>query len=233
MLFLVLAVILCVLCVAAGQFVQRNRELARYAPLRDEIQAQVCFETALGLGRTCILRRGGLAAPRGYWQTVTGQARLTVGAHAFMLFAPRALSEYAFTGCETSIALTQMRSGPAGREWIVITGPSDGRQVQLAIMPDNLPGTWNALLGTGAALVPLVEAMPHDSRMSRWLGRRRPWQFALIWWAGTMACILVVPAAVAVWRGSDVHEVWLFNAVVLSTASTVLTVRHRQRRTGA
>jgi hypothetical protein len=89
--FLIVVLILCVLCVAAGIFIQRNREsiqrnreLARYAPLRSEIQAQACFHTALGLGRTRILRRGGLRGTRGYWQTVQGRVRLTVGTDAFI-----------------------------------------------------------------------------------------------------------------------------------------------------
>jgi hypothetical protein len=32
-----------------------------------------------------------------------------------------------------------MRFGPAKRDWIVITGPDDGHQVQLAILPTDLP----------------------------------------------------------------------------------------------
>jgi hypothetical protein len=39
----------------------------------------------------------------------------------------------------------------ADRDWIVITGPADGSQVQLAITTDNLLDVWQALAGTGAA----------------------------------------------------------------------------------
>ncbi len=138
--FLVLAVIV---CVAAGLLIRRNRERARNAPLRSEINTQVRFETTLGLRHTFILRDG-------YWQTERGQGRLTVGTDAFIISAPQALREYAFSGCQTSITRTQMQFGPAGRDCIVITGPAGGRQIQLAIMPDNLPGTWNALAATGA-----------------------------------------------------------------------------------
>lgn len=35
---------------------------------------------------------------------------------------PQALREYVFTGCESSITLSQMPSGLAARDWIVITG---------------------------------------------------------------------------------------------------------------
>jgi hypothetical protein len=152
--FLILAAIL---CVVAALIIQRNRERARNAPLRGEIEAQVCFRTPLR--RVCKLGTGGFGGNRGVWIDVRGPKRLTVGTDAFMISAPQALREFAFTGRETSIALTRMRFGPAGRDWIVITGQASGRPVQLALLPfdlppDDLPNTWHALAGTGASLLP-------------------------------------------------------------------------------
>ena len=146
--FLVLAVIL---CVAVALLIRRNREHTMNAPLRSEIKAQVCFATALRRAR--ILGTGGFGGTRGIWIDLRGWTRLTAGTDAFIISAPQALREFAFTGRETSISLTQMRFGPAKRDWIVITGADDGRKVQLAIMPKNLADTWNALAATGAALI--------------------------------------------------------------------------------
>ena len=146
--FVILATIV---CVAAGLVIRRNRTHARNAPLRSAIEAQVCSETALS--RVCKLGTGGRGGTRGVWIDVRGPKRLIVGTDAFMISAPQALREFVFTGRESSIALTQLRFGPAGRDWIVITGLADGSQVQLAITTDgNLMDAWQALAGTGAAL---------------------------------------------------------------------------------
>jgi hypothetical protein len=83
---------------------------------------------------------------------VRGPKRLTVGTDAFMVSAPQALREFVFTGREASIAFTQMGFGRADRDWIVITGQADRRQVQLAITNDNPQDVWRALAGTGAAV---------------------------------------------------------------------------------
>lgn len=147
MVFVILAV---VVCGAAGLVIQRNRQRAGNAPVRGEIEARVCFESPLdGVEK---LGSGGFGGTR-YWYTQKGPKRLIVGADAFMISAPQALSEFVFTGAESSITLTQMRFGPAGRDWIVITGHSGGRQVQLAITHGgNLMDIWRALAATGAAL---------------------------------------------------------------------------------
>jgi len=147
--FLVLAAIL---CVAVALLIRRDRERTRNAPLRSEIQAQVRYETRLR--RACTLGTGGFGGTRDTWIDVKGMTRLTVGTDAFIISAPQALREFAFTGRETSIALTRMRFGPAGRDWIVITGPDNGRQIRLAILPGNPTGTYDALAATGAALMP-------------------------------------------------------------------------------
>ena len=140
-----------VVCGVAGLIVQRNRGRARNAPLRGEIEAQVRFET--DLGHLCKLGTGGFGGTRGVWINVRGPKRLTVGTDAFMISAPQALREFVFTGRESSIALTQMRFGPVGRDWIVITGQDGGRQVQLAIMPNGtVMDVWQALAATGAEL---------------------------------------------------------------------------------
>ena len=146
--------LLVALAIIAGwvfMFMRRNRERGRNAPLRDEIEAQVCFETILY--RASILGTGGFGGTRGYWISVRGPKRLIVGTDAFMVSAPQALREFVFTGRESSIAFSQAPSRRVVRDWIVITGQVGGRQVHLAITQDNLPDIWQALAGTGAALV--------------------------------------------------------------------------------
>jgi hypothetical protein len=129
-------------------FTRRNRERARNAPLRGEIEAQVCFETALD--RASILGTGGFGGTRGVWIPLRGPKRLVVGTDAFMVSAPQALREFVFRGPESSIAFGQAVNPD---DCIMITGQAGGRQVQLAITRDNLPDIWQALAGTGAALV--------------------------------------------------------------------------------
>jgi hypothetical protein len=121
------------------------------APLRAQLEAQVRLETALD--RVEVLGRGGFRGTRAYWYTKRGPTRLIVGTDAFMISAPQALREYVFTGRESSIAITQMAFGPAGRDWIVIKGQAGRREVQVAIMcRGNLTDVWHALAATGAAV---------------------------------------------------------------------------------
>ena len=136
-------------CVIVYLYVRRNRERARNAPLRTEIEARVCFETPLS--RASVLGTGGFGGTRGMWISVRGPKRLIVGTDAFMVSAPQALREYVFTGRESSIALSRAPSRLVNRDWIVITGQDRGRQVQLAITRDNLPELWQALARTGVA----------------------------------------------------------------------------------
>jgi hypothetical protein len=129
-------------------FLRRNRERAGSAPLRGEIEARVSFETILH--RASILGTGGFGGTRGVWIRLRGPKRLIVGTDAFMVSAPQALREYVFRGSESSIAFGQaVNLG----DCIMITGQTGGRQVRLAITGDNLPDIWQALAGTGAALV--------------------------------------------------------------------------------
>jgi hypothetical protein len=142
-----------VLAIIAGwvyMFRRQDRERARNAPLRAEIEAQVCFETTLY--RASKLGTGGFRGTPGQWIPLRGPKRLTVGTGAFMISAPQALCEFVFAGRESSIAVTRAPSRLAERDWIVITGPAHGGQVQIAITQDNLPDIWRALAGTGAAL---------------------------------------------------------------------------------
>jgi hypothetical protein len=129
-------------------FMRRNRERAGNAPLRGEIEAQVCFGTTLD--RASILGTGGFGGTRGVWIPLRGPKRLIVGTDAFVVFAPQALREFVFRGSESSIAFGQAVNPD---DCIMITGQVGGRQVQLAITGDNLPDIWQALAGTGAALV--------------------------------------------------------------------------------
>jgi hypothetical protein len=132
-------------------FKRRSRERGRNARLRAEIEAQRCFEAVFY--RASILGTGGFVGTRGYWIPLRGRKRLIVGSDAFMVSAPQALREFVFTGRESSIAITRMPSRLADRDWIVIAGQAGDRRVQLAITQDNLLEAWQALAGTGAALV--------------------------------------------------------------------------------
>jgi hypothetical protein len=132
-------------------FARRNRERAGNAPLRGQIEARVCFETTLR--RVSKLGTGGFDGTRGRWIPLQGPKRLIVGSDAFMISAPQALREFAFTGSGSSIAFTQLRFGLSVRDCIVITGQTGGREVQLAIASDNLLDVWEALARTGAALL--------------------------------------------------------------------------------
>ena len=129
-------------------YTRRNRERDRNAPLRGEIAARVCFKTALD--RVSILGTGGFGGIRGMWISVRGPKRLTVGTDAFMISAPQALREFVFRGPESSITFGQAVDPD---DCIMIIGQADGRQVELAITGDNLRDIWQALAGTGAALV--------------------------------------------------------------------------------
>lgn len=138
-----------------GTRVRLNRQRARNAPqLRSEIEAQVCFSTALTY--VSVLGKGGWTT---HWLRLQGPKRLIVGTDAFIVSAPRALREYVFRGCECSIAFSQAPSRFVNSDCIVITGPSrrgsaprqaHGPQVKLAISRDNLLEVWQALAGTGA-----------------------------------------------------------------------------------
>lgn len=179
----------------AYMFMRRNRERAWNAPLRGEIESQVCFETILD--RVSILGTGGFqGGNRGYWIPVRGPKRLIVGTDAFMVSAPQAFREFVFTGRESSIAFTRMRRRAVDRErdWIVITGWASGRQVQLAITQDNLPDIWQALAGTGADLAGNGVPAGNLTRSVR-SGR-----YSLQGLAAALAIILAADAAV--WLGA-------------------------------
>ena len=177
-------------------FVRRNSERERNAPLRAEITALVRFETPLNLAS--MLGTGGFGGTSGAWIPVRGPKRLVVGGDAFMISAPQALREYVFNGREAAIAISQEPSRLAVRDWIVITGQADGRQVQLAIAQDNLREIWQALAETGATL--LSDVPPPRKLSSSAAGlSARPGRFAL---QGLAAALLIVLLADTVaWLG--------------------------------
>jgi len=154
--------LLSVLVIIGGwmyMFMRQNRERSSNAPLRDEIQARVCLSTRLD--HVSKLGEGGFRGTRGMWIRFKGPKRLVVGADAFMISMPQALREYVFSGHESSIAISQAPSGLAKRDWIIITGQVEGRQVQIAITKkEGLPEIWQALAGTGAALVLRIRNHP-------------------------------------------------------------------------
>src|SRR5258708_35125662 len=149
----VLLPLLMIVGAMAYMLIRRNGERAGNAPLAGEIQARVCFETALDHAR--ILGTGGFGGTRGVWISLRGPKRLIVGTDAVMISAPQALREFVFTGRESSIAYSQMSSRLVDGDWIVITGQNGTRQVELAVSREKtMPEIWQALAGTGAALVP-------------------------------------------------------------------------------
>ena len=109
------------------------------------------------LDRASILGTGGFGGTHGVWIPLRGPKRLIVGTNALMISAPQTLREYVFSGLETSITFGQVAT--AG-DCIMITGPTGGRQVQLAITRDNLQDIWRALAATGVALMLRIMAMP-------------------------------------------------------------------------
>jgi hypothetical protein len=136
------------------------------ASLHNQIEAGARFQTRLY--RASVLGTGGFGGTRGAWIPLRGPKRLTVGTDAFMVCAPLAGREFAFTARESSIAVSQAPSLLVNRDWIVITAQAGGRQVRLAITRDNLPEVWQALAGTGVALVPAAAELEQ-----RATGRRR------------------------------------------------------------
>jgi hypothetical protein len=84
------------------------------------------------------------------------------------------------------------------RDWIVIIGQAGGREVQLAITPDNLPDAWQALAGTGAAL---LSDEPSADQLTRPWGRpERAGRYSLRWLAAALMIVLVADAAA--WLGA-------------------------------
>jgi hypothetical protein len=158
----------------------------------------VCFETTLD--RVSKFGTGGFDGTRGYWIPLRGPKRLIVGTDAFMVSAPQALREFVFTGHESSIEFARMPFRLATRDCIVITGQVGGRQVQLAITQDNLPDIWQALAGTGAAL--MSNEVP-AALLTRPSGRPvRTGRYSLQRLAAVLVIVLV--ADVAAWLGAAV-----------------------------
>jgi hypothetical protein len=146
---LVAQVSVAVVLIWAGTRLAINRRRARTAGLRSAIAAQLRFETTLDAAR--VYRMTTFGRDGHAWFSMQGPRRLIVGTDAFIFSAPNALREYAFRGCECCISLSQAPSSLfVKRDWIVITGPAGGRQVQLAISNDNLSEIWRALAAAGA-----------------------------------------------------------------------------------
>lgn len=133
----------------AGTRLVINRQRARTAGLRSEIEAQRCFATTLDAARVYLITTFGRDGHA--WVSLQGPRRLIVGTDGFIFSAPNALRDYAFRGRECCISLSQAPSSLfVKRDWIVITGLAGGRQVQLAISNDNLSEIWRALAASGA-----------------------------------------------------------------------------------
>jgi hypothetical protein len=164
----------------------------RTASLRREVEAQVCFATALG--RASVLRMSGITGTGSRWYPVRGPIQLTVGTSAFLVFAPQAVRQFAFRGSECSIAISQAPSRSFRSDWIVITGLSGGRPLQLAIAPGNLPEVWQALAAAGAA------QLAGDASPSQLARLARPRRYSLRRLAAAVTILLVADAAV--WLGA-------------------------------
>lgn len=190
-------------------FVRRDRERTTNAPLRAEIEGQVCFETSLY--RVSILGTGGFGGMAGYWFPLRGPKRLTVGTSAFMVSAPQALRQFVFTGRESSIefARTPLRLGGRDHDCIIIAGEAGGREVQLAITQDNLPDIWQALAATGAALA--GDAEPVEPLTRPWGRSVRAGGYSLGRLA--LALMIVLIGDAAVWLGAIARPVLALTAV--------------------
>jgi hypothetical protein len=141
--------VLAIAVLFAFALLQQHRERVRDAPLRAEIAAEARFEIALD--RVRLFWTGG-SRDRGRWIRIrkNGPMRLVVSPDAFAVRTPGAV--WVFRGSESSIEFSQEPSRSASRDWIVITGPNGGRQVEIAISKKgSMQEIWHALAGTGAA----------------------------------------------------------------------------------
>jgi hypothetical protein len=172
-----------------------NRQRARNAPLRREVEAQVWFATTLD--RASIFRKSTFGRARGQWFPLRGPRRLIVGTDAFIFSAPTALREFYFRGRECSIASSQAPSRFVKRDWIVISGQAGGRLIQLAIARDNLPEVWQALAGTGVVLSSEVPTGDLTSPLDRSV---RATRYSLGRLAAAMVIVLIADAAA--WLGA-------------------------------
>jgi hypothetical protein len=187
-----LLVPLVIIGVIAYLFARRNREGAANAPLRAGIGTGVCFETTFD--RASVTGKGVLGGTLGGWIPLRGTKRLVVGTDAFMISAPQSLREYVFIGREASIGVSQAPSRLVVRDWIVIIGQARGREVQLAIAPDDLLDAWQALAATGAAL---LSDEPSADQLTR---PQRAKRYSLRWLAAALMIVLVADAAA--WLGA-------------------------------
>jgi hypothetical protein len=127
--------------------------------------------------------------------SLRGPKRLIVGADGFVVSAPQALREFAFTGGESSIALSRAPSRVVDRDWIVITGQAGHRQVRLGITRDNLPEVWQALAGTGVSLVPAADELERLGNPAYGVGRLTGWRRVAVT-AVAVALLPFIPAIV-------------------------------------
>jgi hypothetical protein len=133
----------------AGTRIWLNRRRGRTAGLRGEIETQACFTTTLD---GASIRGKGFGG--GGWLPMQRPQRLIVGPDAFIFSAPNSLKEYVFRGSDYTIAFSEAPSRFVKRDWIVITGQSGGRNIQLAVSHrEKLHEIWQALARTGAAPV--------------------------------------------------------------------------------
>jgi hypothetical protein len=174
---------------------RRRRERDGNAPVRDAIDGQVTFQVPLR--RASVLGTGGFGGTRGWWISLRGPKRLTVGTDAFMVSAPQALREFVFIGRDTSIALSRAPSGVADREWIVITRRGGGREQRVAITADNLSAVWQALAGTGATptLAPAVGGAATGGTLTSRLGSVTGWRRVALM-LGFVVVFAFIPALV-------------------------------------
>lgn len=129
---------------------RRNRERARNALLRSEIEELARFETPLD--RVMFLGTGDFRGEiRDWW--ISRKGRLIVGSGAFVISVPWSVRDDVFTGSDSVIEFRHVPYRAAGRDLIIVTGQRGTRQVQVAIRRKGaLPEIWQALAGTGARI---------------------------------------------------------------------------------
>jgi hypothetical protein len=147
------------------------------------------------LDRASVLGTGGFGGTRGVWIRLRGPKRLTVGTDAFMVSASLASREFAFTGRDSSMELSQAPSRIVTRDWIVITRDDGDRQLRLAITRDNLPELWQALAATGVTLAPAMGELEPAGNFAAALDRVTGWRRVALG-AGFLVVFAFLPALV-------------------------------------
>jgi hypothetical protein len=129
--------------------VRQWQRMSRELPIREAASTE---PVSFRMGVRLKLRLAG-----GIWSPKTlGAMELIIGTSTVRLttrpeIAGRLLgSEWFFTGKDTTIKWSLLRSDPFRRKWIIISGTSAGQKAQVAVVPMEYPDqVWEGLLRVG------------------------------------------------------------------------------------